>query len=207
MIDHPLLGRLLWSIPLSPTQHGVVLLHLGASELAQCVRLLEGVCALSETKDSAYHPDRHGLLVQLLGILARQLPASTPDAPVQSNPAVLAALKLIDQSPEHEWTLETLAERVHAKPTYLVRMFGKLTGLPPMAYLRRRRLEMATSLLVASKHTISEIGGMVGWADANYFARRFHAEFGLSPSAYRERYANVSKSHENGPVKLPPVSS
>ncbi len=76
----------------------------------------------------------------------------------------------------------------HMTPNYLVRLFTRTVGLPPMAYLRRRRLELATRLLIHSDLLVGEVGNSVGWADANYFTRRFRAEFGVTPTAYRERH-------------------
>jgi AraC family transcriptional regulator, L-rhamnose operon transcriptional activator RhaR len=189
MIDDPNLGRLLWSIPLSPGQHGMVTIHLPDSEFISSLRILDSLCALTRADVQAYRPDRVGLLVQLLGALGRHLPpvVNLPN-PTKPHPSTLAALKLIDDDPTREWSLETLAAHVHANPDYLARTFRAVAGLPPMAYLRRRRLEMATSLLANSAHPVAEVGSRVGWPDASYFTRRFRTEFGLSPSAYRARF-------------------
>ncbi len=194
MIDHPLLGRLLWSLPFSPAQHGIVLMHLPVAELAMSQKVLDKICALSASDTMRYQSDRIGLLGQLLGALSRQLPTVAPSSkparlhPVTTpHPAIMAAIKLIDNDPTRDWSLETLAAHVHTNPDYLARTFSAIAGLPPKAYLRRRRLEIATVLLVNSDHPVSEVGNLVGWPDANYFARRFHAEFGLSPSDYRSR--------------------
>lgn len=50
-----------------------------------------------------------------------------------------------------------------------------------------RRLELATKILVESDRPVGEVGQAVGWPDANYFPRRFHSQFGLTPTAYRNR--------------------
>ena len=189
MIDDPNLGRLLWSLPLSPAQRGMVAMHLPDSELISCLRILDNLCALTRADVLNYRPDRVGLLVQLLGALGRHLPAAAPlPKPTKQHPSTLAALKLIDDDPTCDWSLETLAAHVHANPDYLARTFSAVAGLPPMAYLRRRRLELATSLLANSEHPVGEVGNLVGWPDASYFTRRFRTEYGLSPSAYRSRF-------------------
>jgi AraC family transcriptional regulator, L-rhamnose operon transcriptional activator RhaR len=202
MIDDPWLGRLLWSIPLSAAQFGTAFLQLHKSEMDQCQRILNELCALSTEEKSSYRSYQLGLLILLISTLARQLPIE-PEAlkPGKPNPAVIAALKLIDDHPEHPWSLEDLAARVHVLPEYLVRSFRNVAGLPPMAYLRRRRLELATTLLIRSDQPVGEVGNLVGWPDANYFTRRFHAEFGLTPSAYRARFAKISGAFETGNSK------
>jgi AraC family transcriptional regulator, L-rhamnose operon transcriptional activator RhaR len=201
MIDDPWLGRLLWSIPLSPTQFGTALLRLPDPELNECVPVLEKLCRLSTVDMTSYRAYQLGLLILLLSTVARQLPAEATVKTSKPNPAVIAALKLIDHNPEYPWTLETLAAQVHVLPDYLVRSFGNVAGLPPMSYLRRRRLELATTLLIRSEQPVSEVADLVGWPDANYFTRRFRAEFGLPPSAYRARFANLSKAFNHAGSK------
>jgi AraC family L-rhamnose operon transcriptional activator RhaR len=136
-----------------------------------------------------------------LSSLAQHLPVEPTRRFQKPNPSVVAAIKLIDEHPEHGWSLESLAAHVHVLPDYLTRAFSKATGLPPITYLRRRRLETAALLLTRSERTVSEIGDLVGWSDSNYFSRRFHAEFGLTPSAYRKRFANQSMALQQGVPK------
>ncbi len=203
MIDDPNLGRLLWSLPLSPAQCGMVAMHLPDAELLSCRQILDNLCALTRADILNYRSDRVGLLVQLLGALGRQLPAATTlPKTTKPHPSTLAALKLIDDDPTREWSLETLATHVHANPDYLARTFSDVAGLPPMAYLRRRRLELATTLLANSEHPVGEVGNLVGWPDASYFTRRFRTEFGLSPSAYRSRFLKTREASKRGKPDL-----
>ncbi len=192
MIDHPRLGPLLWAIPLSPRQRGMLAMRLPPAALAQCCRLIEALRRLSRADPVARFPDRLALLLQILNILARHLPATGSGhlAP-HAHPAVAAALKLIDDHPEEPWTLVSLARRVGAQPAYFVRLFHRATGLPPIAYLARRRVEMAAALLRRCDLPIGQIGAAVGWPDPNQFSRRFREKFGLSPTAYRTRFARV----------------
>ncbi len=73
------------------------------------------------------------------------------------------------------------------------RLFSQIVGLSPINYLTRRRLEMATSLLRRTPLPVGEVGAAVGWLDANYFSRRFHDNFGISPSNYRARFMSVQQ--------------
>jgi AraC family L-rhamnose operon transcriptional activator RhaR len=46
------------------------------------------------------------------------------------------------------------------------------------------------SPVLHSDQPITSIGRTVGWPDANYFARRFRAHYGLSATTYRKRFAS-----------------
>lgn len=198
MVNDPLLGRLLWSVPLSSPQNGMVALRLGTKDLARSEEILGHLCAVSRLGLTASFGESLGLLVQFLSLLARNLPPERPSASnVRIHPAVTAAIKLIDDNPADPWTLHLLAERVGLRSDYLCRVFSNIVGLSPINYLTRRRLEMATSLLRRTPLPVGEVGAAVGWLDANYFARRFHEKFGISPSKYRGRFVSVQQRPRN----------
>lgn len=202
MIDDPSLGRLLWSLPLSAGQQGTCALHLPDRDLRNCERLLRELCTMSVGGRSQHRVALLGRLLLLLGIMSLHLPPSTAPLGRKANPAVSVVLKLIDENPVQEWTLENLAARAHVPPNYLARLFKKVAGLPPMAYVRRRRLELATHLLLQSDLPVSEVGARAGWSDANYFTRRFRAQFGVTPTDYRARHARLADAAVTGNTKL-----
>lgn len=192
MIEDAWLGRLLWTVPLDPGQHGMVALKLRGPDFARSRELLDDLCRLSRRDFARYRADCLGVLVQLLGVLARNVPEKARAAVGRPHRAVQAALKLIDDDPSFPWTLQQLASRAHIEPAYLVRRFRAVAGLPPMAYLRRRRLELAAGLLRRTRRSVAEVGGLVGWPDANYFTRRFRCQFGVSPTDYRRRFGGAT---------------
>lgn len=201
MIDHPWLGALLWAEPLSEKRKGIVALHLLPRETVECRTYLDELCRLAHAGGVQRFADRIALLLRVLNLLGRRLrigASGHPEsAPVRSAPespplhsAVALALRAIDEQPDHDWSLGELAHRVHVERTYFVRLFRKAVGLPPMAYLARRRAELAAGLLRRTMIPVGEIGGMVGWSDANHFSRRFRQAYGISPREYRRRSAS-----------------
>jgi len=194
MIDHPSLGSLLWSIPLSPKHRGMVSLHLPALEVKRCRTILDSLRRLARADPAVHFADQLGLLLQFIGVLSRHVSKEQirPSSD-RSHSAIAAAIRLIDEHPADEWTLASLSGRVHVEPTYFVRLFHKAVGLPPMAYLAGRRVELAAGLLRRTDLPVSEVGAMVGWLDANHFSRRFREKFGLSPTRYRHRFIAVEE--------------
>ncbi|GAB3456606.1 AraC family transcriptional regulator [Actinophytocola sediminis] len=184
-----LLGYLLWTGPYSLQRRGMLSTRLGDDILAECVTHLDALHALRFRSADRHRGDIVGRLSLFLSALARTVdPASETAGP--THPAVVAAMRLLESRPAHHWTLRELAELLHLAPGYLVRLFKGATGLPPMAYLSRLRVELAATRLLHTDHSIAHIARSVGWPDQNYFARRFKVHYGLSASGYRARFTD-----------------
>lgn len=100
---------------------------------------------------------------------------------------VVVAVKLLHDRMAEPWTLDSLADEVHLSRSQLVRSFDLTTGLSPMAHLRKMRVERMARLLDSTDLSVATTARAVGWADANYASRCFHAYWGVSPSEYRRR--------------------
>ncbi|MET8149342.1 AraC family transcriptional regulator [Actinoplanes sp. NPDC049668] len=188
----PLLGYLLWTGPYSDQRRGILTARLGPAVLAEAVEHLDALDRLRFRPVSMHRGDIIGRLSLFLSCVARAVAGGVEAGAGQTHPAVVDAMRMMEARPAHHWTLTELAEALHLAPGYLVRLFKSATGLPPMAYLSRHRVEVAAARLLHTDDAISRIGESVGWPDQNYFARRFRAHYGLSASAYRTRFAHNS---------------
>lgn len=68
------------------------------------------------------------------------------------------------------------------------RRFVTATGLTPIAYVQRLRVEDAKRRLERTNVSIDEISWRVGYEDAAFFRRLFRRTTGMTPSAYRKRF-------------------
>jgi transcriptional regulator GlxA family with amidase domain len=68
------------------------------------------------------------------------------------------------------------------------RRFTNATGLSPIAYIQRLRIEDAKRRLERTLTPIDEISWQVGYEDAAFFRRLFKRTTGLTPGAYRRRF-------------------
>ncbi|MER7247204.1 AraC family transcriptional regulator [Kribbella sp. NPDC000426] len=190
--EDPLLGYLLWTGPFSAQRRGMLSTHLDPETVQEAVGHLDGLRRLRDQPLSRNRGQIIGWLSLYLSCVARTV-TDRDDRSEHTHPAVLDAMRLMEADPARHWTLTDLAGELHLAPGYLVRLFKSVTGLPPMAYLSRHRVELAADRLLHTDLPISRIGESVGWPDQNYFARRFKSHYGLSASAYRQRF-NAVKS-------------
>lgn len=189
--EDPLVGHLLWDGPYGRKQYGMLTFRLGQAAFAECTNRLRALASLNGEPVLRYRSDLIGGLALTLGCLARAADDARDQRELlpsgHHQAVILQAIRLLESRLAHPWTLAELADELHLTPNYLVRLFKSVTGLPPMAYLARHRVETAAILLLTSRESIAQIGATVGWPDQNYFARRFKAHFGLSARAYRAR--------------------
>ena len=68
------------------------------------------------------------------------------------------------------------------------RRFTAATGVAPIAYVQRLRVEDAKRRLERTRASIDEISWKVGYEDPAFFRRLFKRTAGLAPGAYRKRF-------------------
>jgi AraC-like DNA-binding protein len=105
------------------------------------------------------------------------------------DPIVARALALLHGRPAHAWTLEQLADRVAASRSTLAARFAGFVGQPPMQYLTRWRMQLATRLLTDTSSKVAAVALAVGYDSEAAFSRAFKKAAGASPSAFRARAA------------------
>lgn len=83
-------------------------------------------------------------------------------------------------------SIKTLADHVYLTSTYLSNVFKKSTGITIGQYLVDVRIDKAKRLMKEPKLKFYEVASMVGYKDANYFAKIFKKKTNMTPSEYKE---------------------
>jgi AraC-like DNA-binding protein len=83
--------------------------------------------------------------------------------------------------------LAALAAACSVSAAHLVRVFRRETGLPPMAYLWRRRVAVGVDLLANTGLPVGAIAERCGFKTVYHFSRRVRQETGMSPTEVRRR--------------------
>ncbi|RXZ82009.1 AraC family transcriptional regulator [Paenibacillaceae bacterium] len=125
-----------------------------------------------------------GFKAALVSLLA----SGTEHEDMGRNEAALSDFKIaryLREHLQHPITLEQLSDRFGYHPHYIIELFREHTGMAPIQYLQRLRLEKAREYLEFTSVPVTEIAERVGLT-LPYFSRLFHSREGMSPSAYRE---------------------
>lgn len=84
--------------------------------------------------------------------------------------------------------VEEMIKRSRLAERTFKRRFSAATGLAPIAYVQRLRIEDAKRRLERTDAPVDEISWRVGYEDAAFFRRLFRRTTGLAPGAYRKRF-------------------
>ncbi len=83
------------------------------------------------------------------------------------------------------WRLTDYAGALHVSPGYLRSACHRVTGASPVQLVHECLLREARHRLIATALPIAAIALELGFDDAAYFSRLFHAKSGVSPMQYR----------------------
>jgi len=100
-------------------------------------------------------------------------------------PALRRARDLIDRDYAEPLDLDAMAGEAGYSRFHFARAFRSAYGETPRAYLTRRRIERAKTLLRTANLSVTEICLLVGFASLGSFSTRFRELVGRSPSQYR----------------------
>jgi AraC-like DNA-binding protein len=103
------------------------------------------------------------------------------------DPFVGKALSLMHAKPAWNWTIEELAKDVGLSRSVLAERFAHLVGMPPMYYLAKWRMQIASGLLSGGNSNIADVAAEVGYGSEAAFSRAFKKMVGIPPSAWRRR--------------------
>lgn len=101
------------------------------------------------------------------------------------DPLLGKALALIHDQPALNWTIETLAKQCGLSRTIFAERFTKLVGIPPMHYLAKWRMQIASELLSAGNANMANVAVKIGYESEAAFSRAFKKMIGVPPSAWR----------------------
>ncbi len=101
------------------------------------------------------------------------------------------AVELMHAHLDRELPLEEIAAAAYLSPFHFARLFKKLTGASPHAYLATLRVERAQMLLGETDLSVAEVSARVGYSSPSHFTKAFRQAKGLAPRAFRAAIIRV----------------
>lgn len=124
------------------------------------------------------------LLEAVILLLAHHSDARCAEARDCGEPrAVARARDYIEAHFARDISLASIAETVCLSPFHFARLFAKVAGMPPHAYLESVRIRHACALLDQGE-SIASVAASVGYVDQSHLTKRFRRFMGITPRQY-----------------------
>ncbi|MCD9026417.1 helix-turn-helix domain-containing protein [Cohnella silvisoli] len=124
-------------------------------------------------------------LEEILLLVHRQLAV---DEKGLQDPRVQSVLERLTADIRRRHSIRELAASVNLSPSRLTHLFKEQTGESVVEALNHIRLRLAARYLRGNDESVGHIAREVGIPDPFYFAKRFKARYGVSPSEYRASF-------------------
>lgn len=86
---------------------------------------------------------------------------------------------------------------------HFCRLFKRRTGLTPMAFVERLRIERAKQLMRDTRLGLAEVALLAGFADQSHFTHRFRRRVGVTPAAFARQAGQTMPMHARRIVSGP----
>lgn len=127
----------------------------------------------------------HMMLLQALRVHMAQVPSPGVGwLYALANAQLGAAIGAMHAQPDHDWTLQKLAERAGMSRSSFAQTFKENVGASPMNYLTRWRMLLAGDRLINSNEPISTIALSLGYESESAFSTAFKRVMGCAPRQY-----------------------
>jgi AraC family transcriptional activator of pobA len=106
----------------------------------------------------------------------------------RSSELVAQFVRLAEAHCRDRWRLGDYASELHVSAGHLRALCVRVTGAPPVRLIHECLIREAKRRLLGSALPIGAIALDLGFEDAAYFSRLFHAKSGMSPQQYRQSF-------------------
>jgi transcriptional regulator GlxA family with amidase domain len=103
--------------------------------------------------------------------------------------AIKKAQQIIEQSERQNLSVEQLAKSTGLSQRNFIRRFKAATGNTPSQYMQRMTIEKAKRMLETQPATFEQIVYELGYSDVNNMRNVFKKHTGLTPKAYKSKFA------------------
>ena len=173
---------------LTPLISGDAVIESRAPEDEAIISATERLFASSHSEDGFIELCISANMCELLYLLYRAQRVNTDKKANSHTHGVRLTVKLISWIDEHyaeHITLDDMAAICNFSPKYLCSFFRKMTGLSPMEYVNRLRIEKAC-LSISNGHTsITDAAFDSGFNELSYFSKLFKKYVGCTPREYK----------------------
>ena len=129
------------------------------------------------------------LLLARLSWMPNETLIALPEG-VPERRAVEPALRYVSENYMLDMRISDMAAACAMSESYFRKLFGRVTGMSPVEYLTRYRVNRSIYYLYATDETVLSVAGLSGFASIASYNRNFLKYVGVSPTQWRRNAAS-----------------
>ncbi|WP_158096069.1 AraC family transcriptional regulator [Cloacibacillus sp. An23] len=162
-------------------------------------KLMDSLIAVNRAERFGYELEMYSIILKIWHLI------------VQNNESLISASSLVSFADKQRIrslthfihknymeriSLTEIAESDHISKGECCRVFQRVLGTTPFAYLINYRIHQGMKMLATTDHNISEIAQSVGFGSGSYFTECFKKMMHCSPMQYRKHIRKEGKSED-----------
>lgn len=157
---------------------------MSVNEPQKLERLFKEADAAYRNKFPNYIYKCRAVINEIIMLLKNENPSSTL-TPTQRIITDKVVRHINEKFTDDNFAVSQLTEIAGVSEVYLRRIFKLRFGMPPLKYIKDKRIERAKELILSSICTIESAGILSGFSDGAYFCREFKRATGMKPTEFR----------------------
>jgi AraC family transcriptional regulator of arabinose operon len=147
--------------------------------------LFEKIIHELQLKNPMFQQFITGYFIQLISQFARKMLQLQTNSTVLMKEDIKKAIELMYKFYNKNYSAEEYAGYCNLSVYRFIHKFKQATGMTPIDYITKIRINAAKELLANSTYNVCEIASIVGYENPLYFSRVFKKFTGVPPSKYR----------------------
>lgn len=162
-----------------------------SEEVNHCYKKLYKVLSV---KKNNHMLEASGILYNFLANIGSYIQSNEFNNLTRINEKLNRVIEYIKENYQKELALDEMANLAEVSPSYLCRIFKRVYGMTPFAYVVRYRINVAKQWIVNNpEKSIKSISYEAGFTDCSYFGATFKEYEGCSPNQFRMMYKEKSR--------------
>lgn len=117
--------------------------------------------------------------------------AASPNGGKKSSKLIVKVRDYMEKNIEKQFGLQELAAQMGISYTAFNTVFKEQTGMSPIRYLGKMRLQKAKYNLLKTNLSVKHIASECGFASTEYFCNYFRKETNMTPSQFRDQFKTM----------------
>jgi AraC family transcriptional regulator, arabinose operon regulatory protein len=159
------------------------LFYMGLSNT--CIESFKKIINELQIKKPMYDSISNAIFLELLALIGRRKLELAGDTNRIKDKNLQKIIEKIHSSYNLKWSVKDFARECNLSVYRFIHVFKNHSGLSPLEYLTKVRIDKAKELLLDSSLNISEISNIIGYDNPLYFSRIFKKTAGMPPSQFR----------------------